>query len=187
MNAGHRKISEPKEAILERMRLYAARGHPCVPDMTTLRFLNAHVTPEYAMQNMLFQDVTGQSWYFTYFLHQRGDGTWHVVASAGSRGDEHQQKAPPEIHARPWVNVRSFNVGETFYIGGEVIDDTGFDIVLVRLVSPTGLILEDHVQNGLVFFHRNQGIQLPMQAELYTRSNELISRHTVLSLPFSLW
>lgn len=69
-----------------------------------------------------------------------------------------------------------------FWAYGEVIDH-GFDVTQVRLVSSNGLVFEDTVENGLVLFASHQRVPRPLQAELYNRSSELVTRQTVLE-PF---
>lgn len=68
-----------------------------------------------------------------------------------------------------------------FLIYGEV-SDNGFDIVHVRLVSTNGIIFDDILQNGLVFFASHQKVIRPLQAKLYNSSGKLISQQTVMEL-----
>jgi len=53
----------------------------------------------------------------------------------------------------------------------------------VRLIEPSGHVLEDTVQDGLVLFWEDQYIGLPLTAELYNQANELVSSQPVLSVP----
>jgi hypothetical protein len=86
------------------------------------------------------------------------------------------QQTLPERHGTEEEQLGPFN---HFFAHGNVIDN-GFDIVRVRLISANGLVFEDVIQDGLVFFASHRKVVRPLQAELYNRSGELISRQTVL-------
>src|SRR5258708_16665406 len=86
------RTSDPKEAMRDRLRFYASRGHPCIPEMDTIQLLKAHGIPGHQLHYVTFQDTSGTRWYFTYFLNQREDGTWFVKTS-GVR-DRHEQWPP---------------------------------------------------------------------------------------------
>lgn len=166
------RTSDPKEAIRDRLRFYASRGHPCIPEMDTIQTLKAHGIPGHQLHSVTFQDTSGTRWYFTYFLNQREDGTWLVKTSGGSR--EHEQVAPQGT----WANLRCSFIANEFQAGGEVFDH-GRDITRVRLISSNNRILEDTVQNSLVLFWSHEEIRLPLQAEFYNRSGELVASEEV--------
>jgi hypothetical protein len=189
MNALGPKTFDPKEAIENRLRFYASRARPCVPNMATLRFLKARVLPAHQLHPVTFEDTAGQLWYSTFFLSQREDGSWYVKTAGGS-GD-HEQVAPSAIQDRPWVHLGGGqqtrlpgrgSLSYEFLAGGEVMDQ-GFDIVRVRLLGPNGHVLEDTVQDGLVLFWSDQYIGMPLQAELSNRAGEVVSSHSVLTFP----
>ena len=179
MDAFGPKTFEPKEAILHRIRFYASRARPCMPNLETIQFLKARMLPRHQLHYVTFQCTTGQHWYFTYFLKQERDDSWHVRTSYG----DYERRELVAILNYPWVDLQ---VGENslheFLTGGEVIDH-GFDIVRVRLLSPNGRVLEDTVQDGLVLFWTDKEVFLPMQADLYNRAGELVTSHSVLACP----
>src|SRR5258708_25769279 len=91
------RTSDPKEVMRDRLRFYASRGHPCIPEMDTIQFLKAHGIPGHQLHYVTFQDTSGTRWYFTYFLNQREDGTWFVKTSGGRREEENM--APQRTRA----------------------------------------------------------------------------------------
>jgi hypothetical protein len=155
--------------------------------METLRFLNAHAIPMHQLHYVAFEDIEKQPWRFTCFLNQHEDGSWYVKTSTGNREPVQQlaRDSHPAVQLQwglsklPTLGGRS---ASEFYAGGEVID-AGFDIVRIRLVSANGIVLEDLVENGLVLFWSDQEVILPVQAELYNRSGELVISQSTLTFP----
>ena len=188
MNTPNLKTTDPKETILHRIRFYAARSRPCIPDLATIQFLKARIHPRHQLHYVTFHDTTGMQWIFIYFLNQHEDGSWYISTSGGSPG--HSMVQSPNTPDRPWLDLRGgqgMNQGSQgtsyeFYAGGEVIDN-GFGIVRVRLIGPSEHVLEDAVQDGLVLFWSDQYVGIPLQAQLYNSANELVCSQTTLSMP----
>lgn len=184
MNPSNTRTFDPKEAIVQHMHMVASITHRCEPDNATIQFLKARVVPTHQVHYVLFQDTTGQPWYFNYLLSHRKDGSWYVKNAGGSR--EQDQFEPLEMRDCPWFRINGLSIlehiSDEFYMYGEVLDK-GFDIARVRLLGANGPVLEDTVQDGLVFFWSDQKVVLPIQLELYNCSNEVVSRQS-LAPPF---
>lgn len=178
MNAFGTKTFDPKEAILHRIRFYSLRSNPCIADTATIQFLKEKAIPNHQMNYITFQDVEGRRWYFTYFLKKRIDGSWHIISSTGG-----YDVKPTEKRQSTSILLR---IGENsfreFLTGGEITDNN-FNVARVRLISPNEHVLEDIVQDGLVLFWTDKEVFLPLQAELYNASGEIIGRHMVLNEP----
>ncbi len=191
MNTFNPKVFDPKEAILHRMRYYASRSSfPMVPNLATIQFLKARTHPMHQMHYVKCEDTRGQPCFYICFLNQNEDGSWSVQTTLG--GYESERVQSPALQGLPWIDLRggqrsqlggqSQGALHEFYAGGEIIDN-GPGIVRVRLIGPSGHVLEDTVQDGLVLFWEDQYIGLPLTAELYNQANELVSSQTVLSVP----
>lgn len=178
---GPRPITfDPEEAILQYLYSPASLIHRPEPDRATVRFLKARQVQTHQVRYAAFQDITGQQWYATFFLTQQEDGSWRV--DSVSSGRRPAQFEPPELRDCPWIRLKGLsllNVPNEFYMYGEVIDK-GFGIVRVRLLDSNGLIVEDTVQNGIVFFWSEQRAALPLQLELYNSSDTIISRQSIV-------
>jgi len=172
---------DPKVVIENKIRLYASRKRPCVPNIATIQFLKARIHLCEQLHYVTFQDTLERQWFFTYFLSQTHNGSWYISHGGGS---PHEPDDLPEMLSQPlpWLRLTSGSIGGTFHAGGEVIDK-GFDIVRVCLVSQSGSILEDTVEDGLVLFQGTSMVITPMQAELYNRANEIINRQMVFTSP----
>jgi hypothetical protein len=191
MKAMNPATSDPKEAIFNRLSLYGSRSYPCVPNVTTVLFLAEWLHPKYQVHRVTFQDRTGQPWYFTCVLKLREDGLWKMKGAAGG----YELSEPPSLQDWPCIRLSGgwTGSGQTrtpgrkmptsdFFAYGQVFDEN-LDIARVCLVSPNGMILEDTVKDSHVFFWTDQAIVLPLQAELYTRSNELVRTQPVFKIP----
>ncbi len=181
------KTFDPKEAIIHRLRFYASRSRPCIPDVGTVQFLKARLLPTHQLHLIAFQDTSGQTWRWQSFLTQREDGSW-VIQTSGGNLETEQPSVPddrPYVHLQGGQQIRmdgKGNVAYEFRAGGEVLDN-GFAIVRVRLIAPNGHVLEDTVQNGLVLFWSMEHIGLSLQAALYNRADEVVSQQPVLQIP----
>lgn len=167
--------------IENKIRSYASRKRPCVPNLATIQFLKARIHPHEQLYYVTFQDTSEQQWFFTYFLSQLSDGSWYIASGSGS---PHGPIDPPEMQqpSLPWLRIKGNSVGNAFHAGGEVIDN-GFDIVRVRLVTQDGIILEDTVEDGLVLFRSENVVIGPMQAELYGRVDNVVHNQSVFTSP----
>lgn len=172
---------DPKETILQYLYSPTSRILRPESDQATVRFLKARQVQTYQVHYVTFQDITGQQWFSTFFLRQWKDGSWRFDGE--SSGRRPAQFEPPELRDCPWFRIKGLslfmNVPNEFYVYGEVIDK-GFGIVRVRLLDSNGLILEDTVQDGIVFFWSEQRAALPFQLELYNSSDTIISRQSLV-------
>lgn len=141
----------------------------------SVQFLRERSIPHRQVHAVIFEDEAGQKWDFICFVTQDAERLWHFESGGGgSRGAD--IKGYPS-RSQAWANLAGGGWEDRFWAGGYVMD-TGLDVVLVRLNSNNGLVLEDTVEDGLVLFVTDQKVRVPIEVELYNRSGELIGKHT---------
>ena len=172
---------DPQEAILNIIRYCSVRSRPYVADFTTIQFLKARIIPEHQMHCVTFLDTAGKRWNVNYFLNQFPiDGSWYVKATKNL----HEGIQPPAKRTRPWLYTLGGGLTpDAVFAGGEVRDDQDAEIAYVQLTSPNGLALTDTVHDDLVLFWSDQAMGLPIYAELYNHSGQVMNRHIVLTPP----
>jgi hypothetical protein len=144
---------------------------------STITFLKARSIPNRQVHAVTFEDETGQPQYFICFVTQDAQGNWHfeMGGGGGGRGDDCQD------HLRrphPWANLAGGGWEDHFWAGGWIYDD-GFNVEHVRLIGSNGQVVEDMVEEtGLVLFVTDQKMRVPVQAELYNRSGDLVGQHS---------
>src|SRR5260370_15368646 len=191
MNTFNTKGLEQREAILQRMRYYGSRSSfPMASNLATIQFLRARTHPMHQMHYVKCEDTMGQPCFYICFLNQNEDGSWSVQTTLGGYESERVQSSA--LQGLPWIDLRGGQRSRPggqgqgalheFYAGGEIIDN-GLGIVRVRLIEPSGHVLEDTVQDGLVLFWEDQYIGLPLTADLYNQPNELVSCQPVFTFP----
>ena len=143
--------------------------------LETIQFLKSRYDPIYQVHYVTVQDTTGQRWCFTFFLVKEAD-QWYVKTQGGS--PESGFNEPLELHDHPWIRLETLFILNEFYAFGEVFDK-GNHIVRVRLRDAGSFVLEDSVQDGIVLFYSHQlPTSPPIQLELSTPSNIIVSRQT---------
>src|SRR6266568_4105175 len=167
--------NDAKEVIRNELQFHAARWFFAQLDLATIKVLKARHDPGYQVQYVVVHDTTGQHWHFTLLLVQK-QGFWFVKTLAG--GPEEVLNESPELHDCPWIRLQELYVANEFHAFGEVLDK-GYQIVRVRLLDQSGLVLEDTVQDGIVLFLSEQLPTVPpLQLELYNDAGRLVSRQT---------
>lgn len=138
----------------------------------TIKFHKERAIPCHQVHYVTFEDDDGISWHGTCYVTQDECGDWHFEGFAGGSG-------PNPVRAQPWANLGG-GWRDYLYAGGRV-SDNGLDIARVRLVSNDGTVLEDTVDDGIVLFVCEHGVELPLQAELYDRAGNLVASHPVFN------
>jgi len=139
-------------------------------DVVTLQFLKERRLPRRQVHAVAFTDAEGRRMRFTYYLAQDDAGNWRVAGAAGGSAEG----AP--IRAYPWVNLGGGGGPTDFYAGGTVLDN-GCGVVRVRLTAANGTMMEDTVDAGLVLFVTDRPVELPLHADLYDRTGQVVGRH----------
>jgi len=182
--------TEAKQVILDKLS-DDERFHLGEVNMETVQFLREKTIPGWQMHFVSFEETDGEKQFMIWILQQSENGEWMLKRySSGGNAHKDMEKyfAPvrdhPLLYPGGGVNSTHTRNGVSQYeliAHGEIIDN-GFDVTRVRLISNTGQIFEDTVQDGLVLFAsiQEQEIQLPMQAKLYNSKGELVWRETVL-------
>ncbi|MHB8599913.1 MAG: hypothetical protein ACYDER_24280 [Ktedonobacteraceae bacterium] len=141
----------------------------------SLRFLKQHTLPHRHLYAVTFEDEAGLAWDCFCFLEQDERGFWHGGVVSGVV----KEIARRSMRQAPWVQLVGGGGEESLWAGGYVTEKAS-DAYIVRLIGKTGLVLEDTVQDGIVLFQADQHVELPMQAEIYTRSGELLGVQSFL-------
>jgi len=183
MNKQDQHREDPKAAVVHRLRTgLFNRSHPT--NFDTVQWMGVQVLPSHQLHHVTVQEVSGQRWHFICFLKQRTNGSWQVKFNRGYPEHSFEKYVAPET-TQDVPEIR-LQVGENslheFLTGGIVIDK-GFHVTSVHLVSRNGQVLQDTVHEGLVLYWTDKEVFLPLQAELYNASDEIIGRHTVLNEP----
>jgi hypothetical protein len=139
----------------------------------SFKFHKERVIPGHQVHYVTFEDDESQLWHYTCYVAQDEQGGWHFKGGAGGGG--YGPVGP--VRAQPWANLGG-GWRDYLYAGGHV-NDNGLDIARVRLVSNDGTVLEDTVDDGIVLFVCDHGVELPLQAELYDRAGNLAESHPV--------
>jgi len=142
-------------------------------DVATLRFIKERGIPKRQAYAVTFDTFEGGRMRFTCYLAQDDDSRWRVQGCAGGSADG------SPVRATPWVNLGGGGWPANFYAGGVVLDN-GLDAARVRLIAANGTTMEDTVDAGVVLFVTDQRVELPLQAELYDRSGQMIGRHIAI-------
>jgi len=142
-------------------------------DVATMRFLKERGIPKRQVHAVAFDTAEGWRMRFTCDLAQDDDGNWRVQGGAGGGADG------GPVRATPWVNLGGGGWPANFYAGGDVLDN-GLDVARVRLIAANGTIMEDTVDAGVVLFVTDQPVELPVRAELYDRTGQIVGQHTAI-------
>ncbi len=141
-------------------------------DVATIQFLKERRISRRQVHAVTFTDADAHRMRFTYYLAQDGADNWRVDGAAGGSADG------DPIRATPWANVGGGGWPANFYAGGAVVDN-GLDVARMRLIAANGTIMEDTVDAGVVLFVTDQHVELPLQAELYDRTGQMVAWHGV--------
>jgi hypothetical protein len=136
----------------------------------TIKFHKERAIPGHQVHYVTFEDDEGRLWHYTCYVAQDEQGEWHFKGGAG--GGEHSPVRP-----QPWANLGG-GWHDYLYAGGRV-SNKGLDIARVRLVSNDGTMLEDTVDDGIVLFICEHGVELPLQAELFDCAGNMVASHPV--------
>ena len=143
---------------------------------STVRFLKERALPQRQVHAVTFEDETGQPWHFIGFVAQDAQGHWRFEMGGGGGGGSGSDPRHP-LRDHPWANLAGGGWEDRFWAGGWVVDN-GLEVTRVRLTGRNGRVLEDFVDNGLVLFVTDQKVRVPVQVELYNRSDELVGQHS---------
>lgn len=102
----------------------------------------------------------------------REDGAWR--SEGGFEGPDRTLPGKPD----PYVSLGAYP-GSKFFAGGSV-QSAAFDVARVRLAWADGQVLEDQVENGVVFFFGSRESLDPATAEFLDRDGRLIGTHVTL-------
>lgn len=159
-----------------------------IADLATVQFLREKNRPGWRLYEITFQDIDGEPHRQIIILQQNADGSWHFVSCESSSDMQNRwSKIFALVYDHPLIFLGYQGGGNAlgiyrFHASGHVIDN-GFHVEQVQLVNNAGLVLEDRVEDGYVFFayEQKQKIAFPMQAELYNNEGKLVWCETVFS------
>ncbi len=107
---------------------------------------------------------------FICYLEQDACGDWRYSGGASTSFGA--------ISDQPRVHLGGGGWPDHFHVGGYVTTNMQ-DIVRVRLTGINGIEVEDAPENGILLFFTDQKIEIPLLAELYNRSGQLVTNHNV--------
>lgn len=166
-------------------------------NMESIRFVREKAIPGWQLYYVSFQELEGDKQTYVFRLKQQPDGSWRSTGASTSIDPDqlsaHLEQLGVVVHDHPMIFLNggwagSANDKVEFKAYGQVIDN-GFNVTRVRLISETGQIFEDAVENGLVLFAATleQQAQMPMQAELYDNAGQLVWRERVFEQGPPAW
>ncbi|HTI14384.1 MAG TPA: hypothetical protein VL461_07425 [Dictyobacter sp.] len=175
---------DPKQEIINKLtRFLLPKTNKILAGMNepeemqrTLRFLKERALEDRITYFVLFEDEKGQKQHYTCYVVKDIRGNWQFRGAAG--GGISGQVGP--VVQQAWANLDGGGIPDHFHAGGYVADH-GQNVTRIRLIAKNGTTIEDTVdENGVVLFLTDQRVDLPIQAELYNRRQELVYSHTVL-------
>lgn len=144
---------------------------------TTIRFLKERSILHHQVHAVTFEDEAGRAWLFICLVGMNSEGQWHFEAGGGGGGEKGVTHTARR--KQPWANLAGGGGEEQAFWAGGYVQDNGIPVSKVRLISKNGQVLEDIVEDDLVLFVTKQKIRMPMEAELYNLSSELVGKHSL--------
>jgi hypothetical protein len=174
---------EPKQEIINKLtRLllpslpHTAGASDADHKYRTLRFIKERSLPGRRAYIVVVEDHQGHAVHFTCYVEQNSSGAWQF---RGAEGDGIMGGNPGPVVERAWANLGGGGMPNHFYAGGTVANH-GQNVTRVRLIAHNGTVLEDSVDDSMVLFLTDQPVDLPIEAELYDQTGQLLYRHKVL-------
>jgi hypothetical protein len=168
-------------------------------DWQTVKFRHDKDVSDWHVSWVSFVMVDGEQYKHTFVMYQEQDGRWRIMhASGGLIASQRWADLFAPVHDHPQIflsgskgtmplplsndNGKNRQRGKyEFLAEGEVIDN-GFKVTRVRLSNRQGLIFEEPVEDGEVFFAAlglEQDVEWPMQAQLYDQHDKLVWQQPV--------
>jgi hypothetical protein len=170
---------DPKQVIIDFLNV--PRAGKVKAKATAIHFLKERIIPGCQLHAVAFEDEFGQHFHAYFALGQDLTSTWHMSGATLSEGDPGTHDP---VHNQPWVSLfGGGGYGNDFYAGGYV-NAIGAAIESVHLVSDNGIVLKDSVENGLVLFVTDQPVEMPVKAELYDQTGQLVASHNAFPIPY---
>jgi hypothetical protein len=141
----------------------------------TLRFLKERLLPQRQVYLVAYDDERGLEQRFVCYVEQDKQGSWQFRGAAGGG----ISGSPGPVVEKAWASLDGGGMPDHFHAGGYVADH-GEHIARVRLTAKNGTQIEDTVDNGIVLFISEQPVELPIEAELYNATGQLVYHHRVL-------
>jgi hypothetical protein len=104
------------------------------------------------------------------YLEQDAIGNWRYSGGAST--------SLGALSSHPRVHLGGGGWPNHFHVGGYVITNAQ-DITRVKLTGINGIEVEDTPENGILLFFTDQKIEIPLLAELYDRTGNVVTRHNV--------
>jgi len=178
---------DPREAVLERLcappgtatrqstatsgvATAVVGGMPPSADRSTIVFRKERSCTQKRVYAVSYDDTEGQRHFDIVGVDQQPDGSWSAGGGAGGSG-----KGP--IRDRPWVNFGGWWGVDLFCAGGEVIGTGADQARRVRLSFADGTTVEDTVDDGVVLFLVEHGVQFPATASILDASGTVLATH----------
>jgi hypothetical protein len=168
--------TDPRQEITQRIFPASGSRGGFGGRIETLKFLKERRSGRRMVQAVSFETVSGRKSLMICYLLQNDRSEWKF---SGAAGEEENQGG--QIRAQPTVDIEGGGWPDYFYAGGRVLEH-GRQIARVRLITGNDVVMEDSVENGLVVFVTEERVHLPIQAELYDQTGNLVNCHHVLNV-----
>jgi hypothetical protein len=147
-----------------------SRGGGHDADPSTVRFQKQRGIEGHEIHAVMFADQEGRNYRFLVGVVLGSEG-WKVSGLAGGgEGD------PPRD--QPWVNFCGWGWPRSFHGGGWLTGKNSEAAACVRLRFRTGAILEDTVDDRVVLFIADAGVDLPATAEILDANGSRLAIHS---------
>jgi hypothetical protein len=182
--------SSSEEAILYCLHYLSSHSRtPPNVDFMTLHFtkskdLELTNWPLQRIQLLEYKNAAEEIIQWHFYVKQGANKNWYVRNWGGGKsGNENPLiENKPNVHVLSSYSNRSMSDdGEVFtFITSAVIDNNRWNVTFVRIKSSNGIILENRVEDTLVFFAHDHKLEQPFETELYSELGELLATYTLI-------
>jgi hypothetical protein len=147
-----------------------APGVPWSADPNTVVFRKERDGTRTRLFNVSYSDTSGQAHVDIVGVTRQPDGSWLATGSAGGSGYK-------PARDKPWVNFGGWWGPDVFCAGGDLVGSGAELARHVQLVFGDGTVIEDTVDDGLVLFLIERGVQPPATARILGANGDLLATH----------
>ena len=177
---------DPREAVLQRLcappssavgqgkpkngvaKGWVRGGLPQPADPKTVTFRKERAGVKQRIYAVSYSDTIGQVHFDVVGADQQPDGSWSAGGGAGGSGNG-------PVRDKPWVNFGSWWGADLFCAGGLVIGAGADQAQFVELSFADQTTVEDTVDDGVVLFLIEHGVELPATANIFNADRTLLA------------
>ena len=156
---------KPKNGVARAM-VIGGMLQPADPQTVVFRKERAGVTQRiYAVS---YSDTVGHPHFNIVGVNQQPDGSWSAGGGAGGSGSG-------PVRDKPWVNFGGWWGPDLFCAGGQIIGAGADQAQCVELSFADEITVEDTVDDGVVLFLIEHGVELPATANIFNADRTLLA------------